>query len=112
MKGSELKRGRRKPKARLSEASASIAFERYDGLCACGCGDDATEWHHIFDQQHYPELADEPDNVVPVAPRCHRRHTDWLQLFPRAICVRAERFATTPSMENYLDRHYDNGGPA
>lgn len=111
MKRSELKRGRRRSKPRLSEASASIAYERSDGYCACGCGRKASEWHHVFDQNHYPELVDEPDNILAVAEYCHRRHTDAVERFDRSICKRAERFAVTPSMENYLDNHYDAGSP-
>jgi hypothetical protein len=93
-------------KPRLSEESARLALERSGGLCACGCGWTATEWHHVFGQRLYPKLVDEPDNIVAVAARCHSAHTNWVRRFPRATCRHAERLAVTPKMQNYLDRNY------
>lgn len=99
-------RKQKPPKPRLSEAVASIAYERSNGLCACGCGRRATEWHHIFGQRKYPELVDVADNIVALAEHCHREHTVAFNRLPRSICATAERLAVTPSMENYLDRYY------
>jgi len=94
------------PKPRLSEGTARVVFLLSDGFCACGCGRPATEYHHIFSQSKHRNLVDVSDNIVPVAARCHSRHTNAVERFPRSICVRAEGLATTPAMENYLDRVY------
>lgn len=115
LKRTALKRTREKPKPRLSFESASAAMYHVTRgskgliLCACGCNRQATTWHHIFDQQHYEELADDPDNVVAVASYCHDRHTSAMARFPRSIAKRAEHLATTERMKAYLDRTY---GPA
>lgn len=95
------------PKPRLSYASAAVAHSREPAhTCCCGCGRRATEWHHVFEQQHYPELADEPDNVVKVNPLCHARHTNRFRRLPRRAIRRAERLATTEKMKSYLDHKY------
>lgn len=99
-----------KQKPRLSEESAAIALSRSDGFCACGCGRRATEWHHVFTQQRYPELVDNPDNIVMVASPCHAAHTIAAKRFPRRVCKHAEtHLMMTPQMEAYLDRYYDDG---
>jgi hypothetical protein len=98
-------------KPRLSEESASIALARSDGLCVCGCGRRATEWHHIWQQQRFPELVDNPDAVVAVASPCHSAHTSAAKRFPRSICRHAEVTLTmTPQMAAYLDRYYPDDG--
>lgn len=97
-------------KQRLSVESAEAALRAWRalaGACVCGCGRRATEWHHIFGQQQFPELADEPDNVVPVAATCHTAHTSARRRFSRRVCIRAERLATTAKRRAYLDRYYE-----
>jgi hypothetical protein len=112
VKRTALKRTRPKAKPRLSQESAMIALERFHPLglpfmpCICGCGARSQEWHHVFDQNRYPELADDPDNIVPVAARCHADHTSAKRRLPRFACRYAERLAVTPQMENHLARHY------
>jgi hypothetical protein len=100
--------GRREAKPRLTQATASSALARWghDPLCVCGCGGAARFWHHVFDQQHYPGLVDEIDNVVPVAGRCHELHTKAIVRYPRSVARYAERLATTPQMSRYLERNY------
>ena len=107
MKRSPMKRTARRTRPRLTHDTASAAWERFGGHCACGCGRRADEWHHIFDQQRFPELVDEIDNIVAVARRCHEQHTQRTKLFARRVCRFAERLAVTPRMQDYLDRNYD-----
>lgn len=115
LKRTSLKRRRGKAKPRLSQGSAREAYSRFNAYgthhqgfvsCICGCGLPAQEWHHIFDQNAYPELADEPDNVVPVGFRCHAEHTNAKRRLPRSVCRYAEGLALTPQMERYLEREY------
>ena len=96
----------KRTKPRLSEESARVALERSGGWCECGCGRRATQHHHVFSQRLFPLLVDEPDNIVTVASSCHTAHTNAWRRFPRSICRRAERLATTPKMQNFLERTY------
>jgi hypothetical protein len=109
-RGVSVKRKRkarpRKPKPRLSEATAMIAWGRTEGFCACGCGRRAESWHHCWPQNKWPDLVDVADNIVAVADYCHGRHTAAFQRFPRSICVHAEHLATTGPMKAYLNRTY------
>jgi hypothetical protein len=99
---------KRRKKPRLSLATAEVVVARCDGWCECGCGCGlrATQHHHVFSQSLFPELADEADNVIALAARCHDLHTLAVRRLPRSVCARAERLAITPRMENYLDRNY------
>lgn len=102
-----LSRKPKEAKPKLSKESAEVAFNRSGGRCACGCSRPATEWHHVFDQARFPELVDEPDNVVAVATACHKAHTDAFRRLPRYAVRRAERLATTEMRKAYLETHYD-----
>lgn len=102
------------PRGRLSEQVARDVLDRLEadgwgGLCECGCGERASEWHHIFTQKRWPELIDVAANIVAVAKRCHERHTKAAQRFPRSLCRRAEGLVSSPAMESYLDRFYGSG---
>jgi hypothetical protein len=101
---------KRRDRPRLSIETARAAWELWseDGklFCACGCGERAISWHHVFDQSDYPELIDVLENVVPVASRCHSRHTNAVERFPRSVCRQAETLPLTPVMTAYLERFY------
>lgn len=100
---------RRRDRLSLETVEAAWALRSENGkwpLCACGCGNRARSWHHIFDQSDYPEFIDVLENIVPVAERCHTRHTNAVERFPRSVCSRAETLAVTPAMAAYLDRFY------
>ena len=79
-RSSSLKRTRanlkpsRPKKPRMSEKTMLAAARRSKGHCACGCDSDPNSWHHIFPRSKWPELIDEPDNVVFIAALCHMRH--------------------------------------
>lgn len=80
-------------------------------LCACGCGwrvepRNPACWHHVFAKHLFPELFDEPDNLVLLAVDCHSSHETAARRVPRRMIVRAERLATNPQRESYLDRTY------
>lgn len=93
---------------KLSEESAKVAYGRLHGerRCGAGCGELATQWHHIFSQSKFPDLADHPDNLIAVCSDCHERHTNASKRLPRAAVAPAEHLASTPAMENYLERVY------
>ena len=92
---------------KLSEESAQIAYWRSGGYCAAPkCGKQAVDNHHIFYTQAFPELADEPDNVIALCRRCHADHHAASHRLPRSVCKVAERLASTPRMEDWLDRRY------
>jgi len=82
---------------------------RTGGHCACGCGKPAsiTAPHHVFPKSRWPELLNEPDNLIAANADCHARHETAFKRFPRYAIRRAERLASTPAMKAYLDSHYD-----
>lgn len=90
----------------MSFDTRMIAFARTEGYCACGCGKVATDPHHIFPKQRWPELVDEPDNVVAVYRPCHAAHENAHHRFSRSVCATAERLAVTEPMKAYLNRTY------
>ena len=103
-------------KPRLSIESAQIALQRneleFGGdicICECGCGEMARQFHHLASQQKFPEWADHPDNVVVVATRCHERHTNAFERYPRRLCHRMEAHADA-KMDAYFSRIYTGGG--
>jgi hypothetical protein len=87
------------PKPRLSVESAEIALERNllsGDVCECGCGELATQWHHLIPQAKCialgcPEFIDHPDAIVAVATKCHERHTNAFERYPRRLCHRMEQ---------------------
>ena len=100
----------RKPKPRLSKESAEVAWWRWGSHCAVpDCTETATEWHHCFAQQKYPELADTPDNIIPLCSKCHAKHTAAMKRIPRSCCRYAEKLATDDHMVAYLERTYGRG---
>lgn len=64
--------------------------------------------HHIFPKQKnkWPELKDEPSNIITVCRDCHERHENASKRLPRSVCKYAESLPMTPAMESYLDRTY------
>ncbi len=92
---------------RLSQESAEQAWWRSGGRCeAPKCGRVAEEWHHIFSQQKYPELADNTRNIVSLCKKHHSGHHSAMHRLPRSVCHRAEILARDSSMLLYLDRFY------
>lgn len=97
---------------RLAVLAAHPLRGRGFGLrCACGCGRRADPrnpacWHHVLAKHLFPELFDEPDNLVLLAVDCHSSHETAARRVPRRVIVRAERLATNPQRESYLDRTY------
>ena len=88
MKRSPLRRrGRlrpgRKPKPRVSPESREAAYARTQGLCGCCCGRRAQgPPHHILPKQRWPELIDEPANLLPICFRCHQLHEEAIRRIP------------------------------
>jgi hypothetical protein len=92
-------------KPKLSKESAEVAYERSEGDCV-NCLDPATSYHHIFYQTRWPELVDDPDNVIALCDWCHANHHAASHRLPRSVCGLAEALATTEAMEDWLDRIY------
>src|ERR1039458_7940195 len=84
-------RRKRKAKPVMALPTRVVAFDRSGGWCVCGCGRRAQQGHHVFDKNRYPELVDEPDNIVAVARACHERHTSAMERLPRFAIASAER---------------------
>src|ERR1039457_3372305 len=113
MKRTELKRSRPKPKPWMSAETRDIAFWRSGGYCACGCGkpvepDNPACFHHVLPKGtgKWPELADEPDNVVALAVDCHANQEAGSKRLSRKVIASAERLAVTPQMKSFLARTY------
>jgi hypothetical protein len=112
LKRAPLKRRPRRRKPKLSDATKAIAYHRSGGVCACRCGrrverDNPAIYHHVFPKQRWPELIDNPDNVVCVAVDCHANHEVASRRLPRRVTRRAALLAEgNPSMLAYLDRVY------
>lgn len=109
---SPLKQGRRKPRPTVSETTRRIALHRTGGRCACGCGrpvepSNPATYHHVFPKQRWPELIDDPDNVVAVAVDCHANHEAASHRFPRRLTRHAALLAEgDTAMQDYLARTY------
>jgi hypothetical protein len=89
-------------------------WERHKGQC-CACGRRVTDWppgiayHHIFpkDAVHWPELVDDPMNVVLVCAECHSRHETAVVRLPiRVTDLALEWCARDEAMVAYLTRTY------
>ena len=87
-----------------------MVYLRTGGYCACGCGKRAAleAPHHVFAKQRWPELINEPDNLIAAAPDCHARHETAHRRFPQYAVRRARRLATTDAMRAYLARTYED----
>jgi hypothetical protein len=90
----------------MSNATRAIAKERTGGLCACGCGGYGWSPHHVFPRQRWPELIDEPDNVIYLDPGCHANHESGSRRVPRSAIRCSEHLARTEPMKRYLDSVY------
>jgi 5-methylcytosine-specific restriction endonuclease McrA len=108
MKQTPLKRGKRKSSVKIPPEVRRAVMRRTEGMCVTGCGRKAVHLHHVFpkDDVHWPELAAEADNLVPVCVLCHGRHELAFQRLTRRHVRHAVRLATTPAMEDYLARYY------
>lgn len=101
-----------KPKAKLSAATRALVWHRSGGRCACGCGGQVDPlnpacWHHVFPKQSYPELIDNPDNIVLVTVDCHANHETAAKRLPMRVTRHAARLAEhDPAMRAYLTRTY------
>lgn len=92
------------------------ALARSGGKCVCGCGRRAKQGHHIWPRGKWSYLADEVDNVVGVAKRCHERHELAVERLPLAVVLApAERLLRqcvliepreVERMRAYLERVY------
>jgi hypothetical protein len=109
----ELKRSRPRPKPASEVMNAAVCAEvsrRQHGVCICGCGGRIAPFpighHHILSKARWPHLTNEPDDIVGVTADCHANHENASKRLPRAACALAERLATTPPMQSYLDRTY------
>ena len=91
---------------RLTPETREQVYLRAEGICECGCGQPAEQFHHALYTRTHPELINEPDNIVAVAWICHASHHNASKRFPRSICHRAERFANTPKIRAELERLY------
>ena len=91
---------------RLSQESAEVAYWRSGGYCVA-CGGLATDHHHVFYTQRYPDLADDPDNLISLCRGCHANHHSGMRRIPRRLCRHAERLADE-QMLGWLDRRYGN----
>lgn len=60
---------------------------RQGGVCCCGCGRPISPGligaHHILPKARWPELVDEPLNVVGVFADCHASHETGMARLPR-----------------------------
>ncbi len=89
----------------LSYESAAEALAWYGDRCV-SCGEQAESWHHVFYTRAFPELADDPGNVIPVCKDCHMRHHSAHKRLPRALIASAEGLATSNQRRAFLDRIY------
>lgn len=84
---------------------AEVAWDRDRGVCV-GCGLKARFWHHVLSQQKWPELADEPLNVVAVCRRCHERHHTGVLRLSRSSVRVVEQLELTEPQKRFLERSY------
>ena len=111
MKRTSIKRGYRKATVKIPAEVRRAVMRRTKGMCVTGCGRKAVHLHHVFpkDDAHWPELAQEADNLIPVCFVCHGRHELAFKRLTRRHVRHAARLATTPRMEDYLVRTYPSG---
>lgn len=114
-----LERGELKPRPpapkpkeqRMDKDVCAQVFWRQQGKCVCGCGRRIAPfpigYHHILPRQRWPELTNEPDDIVGVAADCHANHETGTTRLPRSACALAERLAICePRRASYLNRTY------
>lgn len=110
MRRSELKRGRRRVKPKVSADTVRAVARRTRGRCACGCGGRIAPfpigYHHVFEKARWPELTDVAENIVGVTADCHANHETASKRLPRAAVAIAEALARTGPMQSYLEREY------
>lgn len=103
---------RKRSEVRISEKTRHIAWHRTGGLCANACGRRAIDPHHVFPQSKWPDLADEPNNVVALCRHCHAAHHSGNpdERLPRRV-ARHAMLLVGPDREGerrkaYLERYY------
>src|SRR5437016_4640195 len=99
-------RSKTPPKDKVSPQTRTIAYERTNGICAAGCGRNGSSWHHILPKQRWPELIDEPDNVILVCLLCHSRHEGAFKRLPRSAIRCVNRLVLDEPMRAYIERTY------
>ena len=106
MKRSALK-PKRKRKPGVSWKAAVAAIDRDGGWCvSCGNKEAYAQLHHLLPRQKFPDLIDEPANLIVVCSDCHERHENASRRFSRALCRPVEGLHLTPPMKRYLDSIY------
>jgi hypothetical protein len=106
-----LKRERPRKRPWMSERTRATVFARQHGRCICGCGQPIASgpigYHHIWPRQRWPELADDPANVVGVTADCHAKHESASRVLPCAcVAVVTEGIVVDNQMRAYFERHY------
>lgn len=85
---------------------------RQRGKCACGCGRRIAPFpigfHHVFPKgdRMWPELVNEPRNIVGLAADCHANHETGMTRLPRSAVAIAEALVADARMGRYLETHY------
>jgi 5-methylcytosine-specific restriction endonuclease McrA len=67
----------------------------------------AQDAHHVLYTQRFPELADDPDNVVALCRQCHADHHAASHRLPRKIARHAALLAEgSPQRLSFIERTY------
>ncbi len=70
------------------------------------CGALATDNHHVLYTQRWPELGDEPDNLIALCRSCHANHHSGMRRLSRSLCRYAEKLADDGPKQAFLKRTY------
>ncbi len=90
---------------------AREVYKRQKGLCICGCGKPIAEGpiglHHVLPKARFPELAQDPRNIVGVTAKCHANHESAYRRLKRyALAPIVASLLTTAQRRSYFRRTY------
>jgi hypothetical protein len=105
-----LRRRSRAPRWIPDPSVIQEVFDRTGGSCACGCRRQISPWpigyHHILPKERWPELVNEPRNIVGVYRDCHANHESGFTRLPMQAVKTVCWLALDGAQRNYLVRTY------
>lgn len=93
-----------KPERRIRDSGAIRSKVESEPLCRTGCGEKATDGHHVLLRSQRGD--DLPENILPLCHRCHRDYHDariGLQLSLEEKLYVLTKLGQEPGMA-YLER--------
>lgn len=94
-----------KTRRRIVNSNASRSKLEADPLCRCGCGERASEGHHILLRSQGGD--DVENNIAPLTFRCHRAYHDGklkLKIKPDELRYVIDRLGSYDAALSYLER--------